>query len=63
MSKTTRMRVAILTLGCLVAVGAGVAAYFIRSARSNVSEPSPTGVLMMIAVGALVLVAASAGRR
>ena len=63
MTKMTKTRMAILALGCLLAIGAGAIAYFIRSARSQASDPSSTGVLMMVAVAALVLVAALAGRR
>jgi len=63
MTKMTKTRMAILALGCLLAIGAGVTAYFIRSASSEATDSSSTGVLMMVAVAALVLVAASAGRR
>jgi len=63
MIKMRKKRIAILALGCLLAIGAGATAYFIRLARSEKTASTSTGVLMMAFVAALVLVAASAGRR
>jgi high-affinity Fe2+/Pb2+ permease len=63
MTKMPKIRIAILALGCLLAIGAGATAYFIRSASSEATDSSSTGVLMMVAVSALVLVAGSAVRR
>ena len=59
MTKTTKIRTAKLALVCLLAIGAGATAYLVRSASSEATDSSSTGVLMMVAVAALVFVAAS----
>jgi len=61
MPKMTKRRKAILALGCLLAIGAGATAYFIRSASSEASDSSSKWT--MIAVAGLVLAGASVGRR
>ncbi len=63
MTKMTKKRIA-KALGCLLIFGAAATlAYFIRSSRSEATDSSSTGVLMMVAVAGLVLVGALAGRR
>ncbi|MCP4260701.1 MAG: hypothetical protein GY774_24725 [Planctomycetes bacterium] len=63
MTKMTKIRIA-MAVGCLLLFGAGATlAYFIRSASSEVTDSSSTGVLMIVAVAGLVLAGASAGHR
>jgi membrane protein DedA with SNARE-associated domain len=58
MTKMTKKRIA-KALGCLLIFGAAATlAYFIRSSRSEATDSSSTGVLMMVAVAGLVLVGA-----
>ena len=59
MTKMTKIRIA-MALGCLLT--SATLAYFIRSASSEATDSSSTGV-QMVAVMALVLAAAWAGRR
>lgn len=60
MTKLKRLRIA-MVLGCVLAIGAGVA-YYLKSSGYEPSNPSSGVVLMMLIAGA-VLAATSRRRR